>query len=364
MKIVCTQENLKLGINTVNKIATQNSSLPILNSVLIETELGQLKLSVTNLEMSEKIFIRCKTEVPGKICVPIRILNGLVDSLPKSNTITLELIDNNLLVTSGGFSAKLKTINPLDFPVIPKIEQQGSCEMDFTIFKTALSKIAFAVSLNETQPEISGVLLEFEGDILKMVATDRYRLGSQVINLGKTNSPKKLIIPQKTVNEIIRFGAFSEDKLVLSWNDTQVSFVLGGFELVSRLIDGVYPEYEHIIPKNELTTVKLDRTEFLSALKTTGVFTDSSSTIKLVYTEKEVSLLSLSDSFGQSECRVQAEVQGPVGEVMFNYKYIQDVLTILKNDTLKIKIINDSSPVIFESEEEIGYLYLVMPIKL
>lgn len=255
-------------------------------------------------------------------------------------------------------------MNADEFPILPKMESGETTEFNFENFKSALNEVVFAVSTNETQPEISGVLMGFSGNELKLVATDRYRLVEKLISLQKEVGTKRIIIPQKTISEVVRINASAKDMVVVSWTDSQVSFVCGGVEILSRLIDSQYPEYDHIIPKNFLTTVIIGRDDLISGLKTTSVFTMGSSTVKLIYGDGQAKLSAISQDLGQSECVLECEVNGASGEVMFNHKYIQDMLSVLKTESLSIKIINEDSPVIFEPVGEVGYMYLVMPIKI
>ncbi len=360
MKIVCTQENLKTGLSAASKIISSSLTLPVLNTVLLKTESGQLQISATNLEIAINTYVRCKIDTEGGVCVPAKPFSDLVNSLPNKN-ITLELKGTELLISTETASAKLKTISPEEFPIIPTVEGGEVVHLPAESFKIALDQVVFASANSEAQPEISSVLFSFNDKSLKLVATDRYRLAERLITLEKPTESRKLLVPNKTVSEISRIIGSSQGNIEIQARDTQILFRFQETQVVSRLIDGNFPPYEEIIPKNFETIIEVKKQALGSALKTASVFSEGSHTIHFSY-EDSLKIKAISENFGEGNAEVEAIVTGPAGEIVFNHRYIQDALSVIEGDTVTVKIINNTSPVIFSPKNKIEYLYLVMPI--
>ncbi len=363
MKIVCTQENLKNGLQVVSRIVGSSSTLPILNNVMLETENGQLKLSGTNLEIGISTYIRCKIEGEGGICLGAKTLQELVNNLPNEN-ISIESGDADTNVSTDHYHTKIKHLSTEDFPLIPKIEDGMQIQIPAEVLKNALDQVVFAASTSETQPEISGVMCFFGPDQTVFAATDRYRLAEKILKLAMP-AEKKIIMPHRSVAELSRLLAGLTEPVTLQITDTQLAVTIGDTYVVTRLIDGQYPEYHQIIPQETTTSIIIDRTNLVSALKTSGIFSRGVGSVTMVYDlEKQViQIASVSHDVGESVIDIPCELNGESGSVILNYRYVLDVLGNLNSEKLQIKIINDSSPVIFRPTQEEDYLYLVMPIR-
>ncbi len=364
MKIVCTQENLKNGLQVVSRIVGSSSTLPILNNVLLETENGQLKLSGTNLEVGISTYIRCKIEGEGGVCLGAKTLQELVNNLPNEN-ITIESGEVDTNISTDNYHTKIKHLSTEDFPLIPKIEDGMQVQISAEELKNTFDQVVFAASTSETQPEISGVLCFFGPNQTVFAATDRYRLAEKIITVI-TPEEKKIIIPHRSVLEISRLLIGQTTPVALQITDTQMAVSIGDTYVVTRLIDGQYPEYHQIIPQEIITSVVIDRPALVAALKTSGIFSRGVGSVTMVYdsTKQSIQIASVSHDVGESVIDIPCEINGESGSVILNYRYVLDVLANLIAEKLQIKIINDSSPVIFRPTESDDYLYLVMPIRV
>lgn len=365
MKIVCTQENLKFGLTITGRIISPNTSLPILNNLLLKTENNMLKISSTNLEVGITTYIRCKVEQEGVITVSSKTITELVNNLPNQN-LTLFGDNYELGVETENYHTTIKTLPAEDFPLIPTIEQNHNIEIDAQQLKTSLDQVSFAVSLNQTQPEISGVLFSFEGKLLKIVGTDRYRLAEKQIGLtNPSHTDQQIIIPHKTINEISRIIGAQKGIVGLSFTETQVCFKVDNTEIISRLVDGQYPDYKQIIPQNFTTTITVKKQDLLGALKAGGIFSQASNSVKFVYEESNqtLKLITESQDLGKSEIELLSKIEGKSGALLLNHRYIADCLGGITTENVVMKIIDESSPSLLLPESESDYLYLVMPIK-
>ncbi len=363
MKIISTQENLKNGLQIVSKIVGNNTTLPILNNLLFETENGLLKVSGTNLETGISNFIPCKIEVEGSFCVGVKTFNDLINNL--SGNITLEVKDSELIVSTEHTNSRLKTLPTDDFPAVPKLENEQKIKLNSIEFKKALDQVLFAASLSETQPEISGVLFWFGLEKVLITATDRYRLAEYALKYSG-GLEKKIIIPSKSVAEISRLLQYANgDDIEMVVTDTQVSVMINDIYLLARVIDGQYPDYQQIIPNSCNTEITLQKDQLLSSVRTSSVFSRAVGSLNIAYdaSKQLLTINSMSHDIGESLIDIPVKIDNGEGVLIFNYKYLMDYLTHLSDDDIVIKIIDDNSPVIFVPKNSKDYLYLVMPIK-
>jgi len=365
MKIVCTQENLKQGLATVGRIISSSNTLPILNNILIKTENGQLKISSTNLEIAITTHVRCKVEEEGEITVASKTIIDLVNNLPNKN-ITLQSAHNEVEVETENYHTSIKTLPAEEFPLIPQMENENIISLDSQELKNALNQVVFAVSTNQTQPEISGILFKLEGETLKVTATDRYRLAEKKIALKeKFLTPREVILPQKTAVELSRIIGSQKGVVEISFNETQTSLCFNETQIISRLIDGQYPPYEQIIPTSFNSRVFTEKQPLINALRAGAIFSQGTNSVKLEYdSEKQVLILvSESAELGKSVVDLPSKVEGPSGSVVLNHHYILDCLSNIETAGVEMKIIDDSAATLILPEGKNDYIYLVMPIK-
>ncbi len=364
MKVVCTQENLKRGLGITSRISSGSTTLPVLNNVLLKTDQGVLKLSSTNLEMGVNTWVRCKVEEQGGISVPAKTIVDLINNLPSDN-ITLSVDNNQLLIETSNYKTKVKGLAPDEFPLIPQIEEQNPVLINSREFKTAISQTAFAAAYSETQPEISGILFNFEEGKLKLVATDRYRLAEKSISV-KGSMSKSIIVPNRAVQELAKIVSNEGDQETqVYFTQNQIMFKTEETELTSRLIDGQYPDYKQIIPQEFNTEIDLAADELTSAMRTAGIFTQTGNNVSLEFEAPDkLTISSSSGDLGESKLEIPCSVTGQTGKIIFNHRYILDCLSTIGVKKVTFQIINENSPALLMSKDLPGYIYLVMPIKI
>ena len=365
MKVICTQENLKTGLVSVGRIISSSVSLPILSNVLLKTENGMLKVSSTNLEIAVTTYVRCKVETEGVVTVNCKTLSDLVSSLPNKN-ITLESHESEISLEAENYHTTIKTLPADEFPLIPEVENVKSFNLSAPEFKQALAQVVFAVSTNQTQPEISGVLFKSEDGGLKVVATDRYRLAEKKLKLQEPlNLPHSLILPQRTIVELSRHVGGQDGQVQVAVNETQISFTLNNTQIVSRLIDGEYPPYEQIIPSEFTAMVVTNRQALINGLRAGGVFSQNNASVKVEYRSDSQTLVLNTESgeLGKSAVELPSKVEGQSGGLLLNFHYLLECLVNLSTENVVLRITNDSTASLLMPESDESYLYLVMPIK-
>lgn len=365
MKIICTQENLKAGLATVGRIISSSNTLPILNNILLKTENGILKISATNLEIAITTNIRCKVEEGGEITVVSKTLIDLISNMPNKN-ISLEKKGTELVIEADNYHTKLKTLPAEEFPLIPVVEHKKFLSADAQELKNSIDQVVFAASSNQTQPEISGVLFAQDNNMLRVVATDRYRLAEKKLSLSSQNQEiNEVILPQKTVLEISRIIGVQKGNVEIVFSETQGMISFNDTQIISRLVDGQYPDYKQIIPVNFTTTAVVEKSQFVSALRAASVFGQSSNSVhvELSGQKQQVVLFSGSTDLGDSSVELAAKIDGHGSVLVLNYHYLLDCLSSISSKNVIIKTIDDNSPSLIVPEENNDYIYLVMPIK-
>ena len=265
MKLKVLQENLEKAVNITSRFASTKSQLPILGNILFSTRKSKIYISSTNLEISASIHIGADVEEEGEISIPSKVMYDLVSNLPKE-TISIESDKEQLKISTSGFSSTVLGMNSSDFPKIPNIVDE---KKSFIFLKKeiseALTKVLFATSTDETRPILTGVLFIIEEGFLSLVATDGFRLSKKRLTIEVSKSDKKsVVIPKGILNELNR-GVFDSDQMLfdLEESEKQIIFGLGDIVLTSRLLEGEYPDFEKIIPKESNIKITLDKEEFL-----------------------------------------------------------------------------------------------------
>lgn len=366
MKIICTQENLNKGLGLVSHIANKNSNLPILNNVLLKAKKDGLTLITTDLEIGIKVFVRAKIEEEGDFTADAKLLNNFVSLLPKEN-IEMDLDEDNLKIKSANQETNIKGLEAEDFPLIPEVEKENEVELSATEFKKSLNQVLFAASLDTSRVEINAVNFEFNQGELILAATDSYRLSEKRIKIENNKKEAALIIPLKTLQELSRILNEQLDKNIkIYFNENQIMFAFDGVELISRVIDGKYPDYSQIIPKEFTTDAKVEINKLVPAIKSVALFCKAGiNDIKLSFDSKknEIVIATASSTVGTSVAKVEAELSGDDNDIVFNYRYLLDGLNSLNNGQVLMKINNNSSPGLLKPTNDEKFIYLVMPIR-
>ncbi len=290
MKLLILQEKLKEGLNIIERTSSKSLTLPILNNVLITAEKNFLNLAATDLEIGINWWALAKIEKEGKIAIPARLLSGFVGLLPNKK-IKLEGQNQNLLIECENYKTQTKGLSADEFPIIPKITEGEFVSADSSIFCKSVSQVADIAVPSSTRPEISGVYFSFQKNLIIMAATDSFRLGEKKIFFKNNFSLSKnysLILPQKTAKEIINIFGEDEGELKIYFSSNQIMFESlmpetkhPQIQLVSRLIEGEYPNYQEIIPQKYLTQLALDKNEFLNQIKSASLFSGKTNEIKI-----------------------------------------------------------------------------------
>jgi DNA polymerase-3 subunit beta len=362
------QENLARGLSVVSR-AVSNRSLPVLTNVLLKTEDAGLKLTATNLEIGITYWVPGKIESDGATSVPARLLTDLVNSLPGGEPIDLELGDGETLhIRSGRFESNIKGISADDFPTVQTAGERPVTRIPQNVLRHALDETAFAAASDEARPILTGVLARFEGDQLTLAAADNYRIAVKTITILDAVEETSVVIPARALHELSRVLTDTDDpvSVVLAHARNQILFHLEGVDLVSRLIDGQYPNYQSVLPASHSTRAVLDREELLRAVRPAALIAhESANIVKLgVGLDGDPGItVSANAEVGDHVGRIEAEVEGDGTTIAFNARFLADVLTNVDAEQFALELNGPLSPGVFKPLGDDRYVHVVMPLR-
>ncbi len=372
MKVELLTENLKKAINNCEKITRKTLNLPVLQNVLMETKGNFLELNTTNLETTIRWWILAKIEKKGKLVVPATFLANLVN-LINEEKIGLSEENGNLVLTTKNQRTRIQGQKPEDFPVIPKIEREVSWQIPIHKVAEGLGQVIDVTSSSQVRPEISGVYFYLKKKILKMVGTDSFRLAEKTIDLEDTGQKEgSFILPQSSARELFNILSQEEGKANIFLNQNQVLFELLKEEtshpqinLLSRLIEGEYPNYQEIIPKKHTTKIQVEKESFENQIKKAGLFSGKVLEVKITALPKDNKLKVFSQSIetGQSESELSSKIEGERVEISFNYRFLLDGFNNIKSSEVVFELNGEEGAGVLKPVGDESYIYILMPIK-
>jgi DNA polymerase-3 subunit beta len=363
------QENLARGLSVVSRAVSSRSTLPVLANVLLRTEDAGLKLTATNLEIGITCWIPGRIDTEGATTIPARLLTDLVSALPSSEKVDLELVGSDTLhIRAGRFATHVKGIDADEFPTIQTAGERPTTRISQKILRRALSETVFAAASDEARPILTGVLAKFEGDRLTLAAADNYRIAVKTIPILDAVPETSVVIPARALNELARILADVDEpvEVVLAGGRNQILFHLDGIDLVSRLIDGQFPNYQQVVPQSHTTRAILDREELLRAVRPAALIAhESANIVKLqVSSDGEPGIIvSANAEVGDLVGQVEAAVEGDGTTIAFNARYLADVLTNVAAEQFALELNGPLSPGVFKPVGDDQYIHVVMPVR-
>jgi DNA polymerase III subunit beta len=362
MKLQVTQENLHKALSAVARVASGRSTLPILSNILLKTVNNRLSISATNLDIAITQLVGSKISKEGSITVPARLMQDFIASLP-SGIIDLQLEDNKLLIKTDKYQSTINGISAEDYPVMPALSAKNKIEIDTQVLKKALQQVVFTASNDDARPVLTGVYFNsFEGDIY-IVATDSYRLAEKKLMTSKDSI--QLLLPASSINDLLRVMSDVGDKIQVNYDDQQVQFTIGDVELVTRLIDGVYPDYRKLIPKDFAISATLDKAEFINITKVSSLFArESAGSITLHIDEdtNQLKIQSIASQVGENTAVAAAKVVGS-GTITLNSRYLLDALNAIEEDSVTFSFNGKLTPSLLKGVGSKNYQHIIMPLK-
>lgn len=380
MKVFCKRKDLFEGVQTVGRVVSGRSTLPILSHILLQTADGCLRLMATDFEVGMDVAVPATVSEEGAVTVPGKVVGDILSSLPDSE-VSLTVDENNVVELKCLRSDyTIRGLPAQDFPKLPEVQGGRSVEVEQAVLKGIINETVFAVSSDETRALLTGALTVLGDNMLKMVATDTHRLAiSTVPAPGLVADPEDpsaagVIIPSRALRELGRvLDSEPGPKLEVHITRNQVLFRMESVSLVSRLIDGQFPHFERVVPKDYQKRLVLNREEFLAALRRATSILPRDSASRVVLRSSEEGLVDLTaeaGELGRAHEQVEAEREGDPVEIAFNGRYLIDMLSINEAESVLIELTGSLNPgvvkPVFSTDEPEGrsYLYVLMPMAI
>lgn len=365
MELSVTQENLAKALSVVGRVASTKTQLPILGNILLRTDGSRLLVAATNLEIASTVYIGAKIVTPGAITIPARLITEFITNLP-NNSIELHVKGNNLHIKSGTYISTINGVIADEFPELPTVNEKKSISYSIKTedFKQAVSQTIITASNDSTRPVLTGVYWHSHEGNLYLAATDGYRLAER--KLVSTKSDVSAIIPVASLQEVLRSLTDETVEVAILFDETQVGFQLGDTEIISRLIDGNFPDYRQLIPKKSDIVASLTKQEFVRVVKIASLFArESGGSITLTADSEKntLSIHSIASELGENTSEVAGTVSSD-GQVTLNSRYLSEALSVIEDDSINFEFSGKLSPCILRSSaKSIDYYHVIMPLK-
>ena len=369
MKFVCYKDKIIKALNSVVKGVASKTTMPILEGILIQTNDNEIKLTTYDLELGIEYIMECEVKEQGSIVVNATMFTEIIRKLPDSE-INISVNDNNLLtIECEGALYKLATMNPEEFPELPKIEVENSISIEQSALKNMIRKTIFAVSTEENRPIFTGCLFEIKDNKLNVVAIDGFRLALRTLNIPVQVNDFKAVIPAKTLNEVNKILTESFETVKIGVSKNQAVFEMENCKVVTRILDGEFLNYETVIPKNWQTRIRVEKNNLQDSFERISLISSSTIEKEKKYPVKvsvDIGKLTIlcTNQTGDAKEEVFISTEGQNLEAGFNPKYFLDSLKAIDEEEIYIEFGTNVSPCLIKSVENNDYVYMILPIRL
>ena len=369
MKIVCYKDNILKALNSVVKGVASKTTMPILEGILIQTNDKEIKLTTYDLEIGIEYVMECEVKEQGSTVVNAIMFSEIIRKLPDTE-IYITLNENNLLeIECEGALYKLTTMNPAEFPELPKIEVENSIDLEQNMLKNMIKRTIFAVSNEENRPIFTGCLFEVENNKLNVVAVDGYRLALKTNILNSAANNFHAVIPGKTLNEINKIILDSFDTIKIGISKNQALFEMENCKIVTRLLDGEFLNYNNAIPAQWETRIRVNKNNIQNCFERIILISSSSIEKEKKYPVKisiEIGkvVISCTNQTGDAKEEIYVATEGKNLEVGFNPRYFLDALKVIEDEEVYIEFGTNISPCIIRPVESEEYKYMILPIRM
>ena len=364
MHFEINKDDFLKGLQTVQNAISQKNTLPILSNLLLETDKEDIKLTATDLDIGILSMVPTKAKSQGAITIPAKKLVDIIKELPDTNNVTILLKKNNMITIDCGKSHfKIIGLPKDEFPQIPEFKNKETLTISQKLLKEMLELTSFAVSKDETRYVLNGVLFVIKKAEMQLIATDGRRLAMAAKKIsGKNEVDKKVIVPAKTIHELLKMLQ-DEGKVEIVFSENQIFFDLGKTKVISRLIEGEFPNFEQVVPKERSDKIKINRGNFLAATKRASLFTHPDSLAVKVDVSKNKMILSKNAPYiGEVKEELGINYGGRNISIGFNPAYIIDVLKNLDDEEIELELEDSDKPGVIRKGNE--YVYVVLPMQV
>lgn len=364
MNFTCNRENIQKCIMSADRVTGKNLSLPILNSVLLLTNKNTLIIRATNLEVGVEFQIPAEVKTEGSIAIPGSLFSNILTTIQDEENINISVLNNVCKITTKTKNITIKGFLPEDFPTIPLIKDGESFTISSQIFIQGVKSVLMSAAISDVKPEISSVYIYQKEKYLIFVATDSFRLAEKKIHYTGETLSHGVIIPIKNIIEIIKTFESVNENILFKITKNQISCVSKSVYITSRVIQGIYPDYEQIIPKTNTTEVIILKQDLINTLKLSTLFSDKFNKIQfIVNPEQKKCLINTKNSdIGETEANLTVTMSGEPLEIALNGKHLFDCLNVIDQDSIIIQCNGFNKPAVIKGVGDQSFTYLTMPL--
>lgn len=366
MNIKLLQENLQKALTHITRVVPSKPQIPVLQNIKLTATKEGLEITATNMETTETIWVGGKVEKEGSVCVSARVLFEFVATLPPE-TVQIQQKDEQLIVSSAGFEAQLPTVSSSEFPPSPSLSLKDAGSINKEKFVAALSNVLFAAATDEGRPMLTGIKVVEDGDQTMFVATDGYRLSLCRMAMS-VKSLSQAIIPARALSEVVKLSGEekAEDGIKIGLaGEHQVGFVVGETTLLTRLLDGEYPNFERIIPKTFTTRALIEKESLLRAVRSAAIFArDNANIVRLSLDKQKIVVSANAAQVGKNSIELSAKIDGDGGEIAFNSRFLLDFLSNYQEDEFLFEMTGSLNSGVFKPVKDDSYLHIIMPVRV
>jgi DNA polymerase-3 subunit beta len=364
MNIECTKESLEKATTILHRVSGKNVNLPVLSCILIDVQPKKVILRATNLDLGVEIEIPAKIHTEGVAAVPAALFAQYIQTLGTELKVTLTLEGTTLTVTTKKGATDIQTLPPYDFPTLPIPDTSKVFLLPSKTLLQGIRAVSFSASTSSIKPELSSVYVTVLDKKCITVATDSFRLAEKSIPLTQVSQFDPILIPQKNIADILRILEHMDEDVEVKVTNTQLSFISGSIFVTSRLVDGSYPDYKQILPKNPTTVLTCLKEEFLSILKKATLFSDSFHQVGFVIDPKkrQCTIQASNSEIGAFKEDLEVSVTGEPLTINFNHRYLMDCFQSITTDSISLSFSGLGKPLIVRGVSDSSFLYVVMPM--
>jgi DNA polymerase III subunit beta len=364
MKIECIKDHLGEAVSKAEKISTRNSTLPALSGLHLSAKQNNLTIKATNLDIGISISLPVKVSEPGEVVVPAYVFSSLLSSLPSEKVVSISTNEQVLEVKTTSVDTHINVLPEEDFPIIPEISDDKAFSLPARDLIFGLKSVLYAAASGSMKPELSSISITHENEFLTFAATDSFRLAEKKIRVRKIPHFKQILIPHRNATEIIRVFDKGEEEISLSIEEHQLALRSNDTYIVSRIVEGVFPDYRQVIPKESVSNAVVLKQDLMNALKTSLIFSDSFNqlTLHINPLKKQFEIESRNNTVGENRSSVDAVLEGEELSINLNYKYFTDCFQSIATDSLNINFSGQAKPILVQPVGDTSFLYLVMPM--
>ncbi len=364
MKIECIKEQLEEALNKADKVAGKNTTLPVLSGLYLDARQNSLSVKATNLDLGISITLPVKVLEPGIVVVPAHVISSFISSLLKDKNIVISTKNQTLEIKTSATKTSIKTLPSEDFPIIPEIDDDKTFLMPTRDLVFGIRSVIYAAAVGSIKPELSSISITHEGEFLVFAATDSFRLAEKKIRVKKVPHFKQILVPQKNAAEIIKIFDRGEEEVSIAVEEHQMALRSQNVYLTSRIIDGTFPDYRQIIPKETSSKAVLLKQDLINSLKTSLIFSDTFNqlALKLSPKAKSFEIESKNATVGESIHAVESVLEGDNIAINVNHRYFTDCFQSITTDSISLSFGGQAKPIVVRGVGDTSFLYLVMPM--